>query len=275
MPTVVLPYQVTKTLLLAFHELQKSVPITNQVYYRNLTLNAKYGNLPTDLPVAEPKIRYFGIGINGFKNIDDGNGGAPYIPKSSNLDLYQPIPFKIVPIGADLSVEDRAQYRMRVQQSINGNQYYCYYLKALTVLTNSVDIITTNVNTGEETVGDGELNEDNLTPTPTDTVLEGTVSDTYETNVSITCEAVITGKEVIDSINILFGGDPNLILKSRISEIGLYAGEDKVIDTATNVKEAIYTFLGYHRTSLGTDFENPLTTSKLKFKLSSANSFLS
>jgi len=275
MPSVVLPYQVTKTLMLAFHELQDSVPIINKEYLNNFTLNYKYNILSNDLPSSSPKIKYFGIGINGFKNIDSENGGAPYIPKTSNLDLYEPIPFRIVPLNSDLSPEERAQYRMRVERTINGLQYACYYLKVLNVLNDSVDIITTNINTGEESSGNSQLNSDNLYPEPSDTVLEGTVSDTYETNVSITCEATITGTEVIEAVSILYGNDPNTILKARISEIGLYAGEDKVIDTQNNIKEAIYTFLGYHRTSLGTDFSDPSTTSKLKFKLSSANSFLS
>ena len=112
------------------------------------TLNSKYGiysnivNEFDELPV--PKIMYFGLGLNGFYNVDDGNMSAPYHPAADELDLYEPIPIRCVPVDNDLSSTERANYRMRVEKIFNGARYYCYYLKKITLVDNAVKLTRTN-----------------------------------------------------------------------------------------------------------------------------------
>jgi len=264
--------------MLAIHQLRASFQLANNndySPYTPYTLNSKYAILQDKLPTNIPKLRYFGIGINGFKNTDNLNNGAPYIPSTKNLDLYTPIPFRCVPVTNDIKGEERDKYRMRVLKNIYGVDYYCYYLKLLTITNADVDVTNTNINTGEETFGLPGDFSDNLNPTPENTVLQGVSSDTIETNVSVTCIAPITGEEVNEVMSIMYPDNP--LLKARISELGLYFGEDlEQIDEDNDAyNESIYTILGYHRTSLGTDYSDPSTVGDIRFKLSSANSFLS
>ena len=69
-----------------------------------------------------------------------GNGGENpaqplkiFSPKNYETNLYNSVPFRCVPLNADLAEADAAQYRFRKPITINGNQYWAYYFKAFTV----------------------------------------------------------------------------------------------------------------------------------------------
>ena len=80
---------------------------------------------------------------NGGKNFQDsvryfciGNGGENPNTPYAILDvhdwetrLYNMVPFRCVPISADLSVEERKNYRLKKVIEIDGNRYYAYYAK--------------------------------------------------------------------------------------------------------------------------------------------------
>ena len=80
-------------------------------------------------------------------------------------------------------------------------------------------------------------------------------------------ECVVWGEEVIEAINVLYGGN---LLKAKISELGLYTGvEDNVAPRATtDYQEALYVQLAGHRCTNGDDMSQPdkKFTSKLSFK---------
>lgn len=65
-----------------------------------------------------------------------GNGAAStsvpgkfYSAKNYETKLYSAIPFRFVPLADDLSISERANYRMRKVETINGVQYVGYYCK--------------------------------------------------------------------------------------------------------------------------------------------------
>ena len=269
--TVMLPtYNIAKTILCTYNELGVIVPL-NSIYFLDTTLNHKYNLFPNSVPSNTPKIKYFGIGVKGYKNLDNQQLAAPYVPKPTNMDLYDPIPIKIVPVADDLTSEERAKYRLRVKQNINGQDYWCYYLKLLDYQSTNVKLIQTDLKTKlEEEIT--ELDPTNLTPTPTDVSTTGYVS--YETEQDAVADAIITitGEEVLESISIIKN---DMLPAVRVSEIGLYSGEDlNVTIDNVNYTEAIYSQLAYHITSLGDDMSNPSNTVSRTIRLSSASSFL-
>lgn len=67
---------------------------------------------------------YFMVGAGGRVV-----SGKPSLARNYETKLYEPIPFRCVPVSNDLSAEDRAQYRLRKVIQINGEDYVAYYAK--------------------------------------------------------------------------------------------------------------------------------------------------
>jgi hypothetical protein len=250
--------QIGKTILGITRELEASSGIT-PVYDTQSTLNAKYNVVPSLTPTAFPGLVYFGIGIGGCYNVSNTNLQQPYPVQQTNMDLYQPIPFRCVPVEQDLTPTERAPYRMRVRKTINGADYFCYYLKLLTYAQSTVSVTTTNPTTGLMTPY--VLNYADLNPTPPVVNSNGTITpSTTELNVSVTTTLPVTGAEVTESINVLYNGD---LRYATISEIGLYSGQDQtaagldVNGNAISYLEAILAQLNIGYTWNGDDFSNP------------------
>ena len=69
-----------------------------------------------------------------------GNGAASreipgkyFTPKNYETKLYNPIPFRMVPLSSDLSAAEQEQYRLRKIVTVNGIDYAAYYAKAFEV----------------------------------------------------------------------------------------------------------------------------------------------
>jgi hypothetical protein len=249
-----LPFYNTKTILAIYNELSSKVSLPDGLLLDS-TINSKYDLFKDLTPeVFPPKIKYFGIGIRGFRAFNDQNSTIPYKPDPSNMDLYYPIPFRCVPISNDLEEIERKKYRIRVMKSFNGINYWCYYLKELKYISSNIELVETNLETGDE--NQVLLNYNNLNPTPVDIVVPGFVDNTLEYNAYVNTIVEVTGDEVIESINILYDGD---LTKCNISEIGLYSGEDRIVtDSIGNeYTESIYTQLMTHHCFNGTDLSNP------------------
>ena len=220
------------------------------------TLNKKYGVLDTVKPTVKPTIRYFGIGINGYYNVDTDKLSQAYTPQFSEMDLYNPIPFRVVPVNSDLTASERAKYRMRERRSINGIEYYLYWLKVIDFGNPSkVSVNVVNPTTGEVTPYDFDP-ETNLTPTPikldTSSVVDSSKSRVV-VSLSGTCE--VTGAEIAEAIDILYGGDYRL---ARISEYGYYTGEDVSTGSGSSAyTEAAYVQLAQKLCNLGIDLSDP------------------
>lgn len=224
------------------------------------TLNTKYSvDAGVDFSVGgRPKVQYFGIGINGFHNVEDENLSEPNEVLPTDMDLYTPLPIRCVPFEEDLSDVERANYRMRVVQTYGADQYVLYYLKKFTLLSAAAEF----------TITDGDGNESayvidpgNLSPTPPDPATQGVINaQANAINVSARAQLLVTAEEIAEAINVIYGGDMRY---ANISEIGIYMGEDQtrsaVDHTATpfNYTEAIMAQLAVHRTWNGVDMSAP------------------
>lgn len=233
-------------------------------YVPNLatTINTKRGVRAMDEPTVIPSIKYMGIGIKGFYNIDDGILSEAYNPKASNMDLYQPIPFRIVPWDEDLAPAERANYRIRTLETVGADKFYAYWLKAITFPTGTIALTQTQLDGSEVPYN---INPANLTPIPEKAPAEPVTEGSLNTGrVSVQCQCEVTGAEVAEAVSVLYGGD---LAYAKVSEYGFYTGEDaSVVGTnhlGENVSytEAIYAQLASHRCTIGTDFSTPNSSS--------------
>lgn len=246
-----------KTILGVKLELEKYTGVT-PTYDTNATLDRKYNVFPDLVPTASPTVAYFGIGIKGRRTIDDGFITAPVGVRSTNLDLYGPIPFRCVPIEEDLSAEERSSYRMRVRKTFNGNDYYAYYLKKILLTDNVVRMTKKNPISGTEEPFSIDYSE--LSPTPPQITPNGITSDSNnEINTTVSLSLPLTGSEVVESVGTIFGN----LQQAVISEIGIYSGEDRLVtgmdytNTPFNYTELVLASLVSHYTFNGHDMSRP------------------
>jgi hypothetical protein len=219
------------------------------------TLNAKYG-VKTNFQIKTyPRIRYFGIGIRGCACISSESGiMQPYVPSPSNMDLYQPIPFRCVPISEAGSV-DLSKYRMLKVAEIGGTKYLQCWLKLLEFETDTPKL--TSIANGKEQ--SWTMDTSNLYPTPV--ALNPTdVSSSIgiRTEVSVTAIRRVTGAEVCEVMKVMYGGD---LRKARISEMGLYSGIETTnqisdINSGASFAEAGYVQLATHMCTVGHDLSD-------------------
>lgn len=252
--------QSTTTILGMYNQFHSLVNMPYETYPET-TINTKRNLFPAVVPTKVPTIKYFGIGLKGFYNVDDGVLSQPYKPKATNMDLHQPIPFRCVPVDSDLDAVTRAKYRIRTRQTINGEDYFLYWLKLITFIDNRVKVTHISAD-NEETPY--VFDPTNLNPQPT----KIDSSDIVDTNanrvvVSVTGRCTILGAEIAEIINIMFGGD---FRYSRVSEFGFYTGEDQSLvgvdkdGNSLQYTDAIYTQLATHRCTLGTDLSDETGT---------------
>jgi len=267
-----LPFYNTKTLICVRNELIGRTNLINVDMLKDSTINSKYDIYKDILPSFFPtKINYFGIGNNGFKTLDDMNSLIPRKPDFRNMDLYSPIPFRCVPIDDDLDEMTQAKYRMKVMKLYNDINYWCYYLKVIEYLSTDINLVYTNLETGDEDTL--IINYNNLNPIPSDIVSPDSIDSTYECNAYVDTKLIIEGNEIIEAINILYNGD---LSKCNISEIGLYSGEDKVVQDSLDNEytEAIFTQLMTHHCFTGVDLSNPSTVYEKDLRIVESTGFV-
>lgn len=245
----------------------------------NKTLNAKYGiaadQNPSVIPGTSrynpPTIKYFGMGVKGYYNVDEYISET-FHPYAHEDDLYQPIPFRIRPLSEDLSSVERAQYRMRVIHTINSVPYVAYYLKALTIPSNAVEVKYINADNQEL-----DYNAvPNLTPEPVKlSDLGGAGNDSqYKAIVQVVATCQILAEEIAEAVAVLYAGDP---ARCKPSELGIYTGEDRSITGVgagggtVTYTEAIYAQLSMKRCSQG---NSDFTTVAPKITFANGNLFL-
>ena len=243
------------TVLGAYNMLNAFIPLE---YYANIdtTLNAKYAVLAQQEPTSPPKLQYFGVGIQGYYN--NGEEHAKYNPDSRNMDLYTPIPIRMVEIkedGSELTPEERANYRMRKVVTINGTSYACYYLKKIVWDPSYVQLVQVGTDGSESTyaLDPGEF----LSPTP----IKGTTGGQMTTgDAHVIVRAVgkceVSLKELVEAMSVLYGKDYCIL-----SEAGFYTGcecyvnaEEELLqdvqegkpENAVNI-EAVYVQLAKHK----------------------------
>lgn len=240
------------TLLAIENQLTAALGI-DMTYRPGTTINAKRGILPDVVPEVVPRIRYFGIGIKGYANLTSENNIAqPFMPSATDCDLYEPIPFRCV--TTPLSSPEADQYVLRDVTTIDGQKYFRYWLKKIEWESSTVRL-TKVVNKAEEqyTIDSASLN-----PVPSD-IFPTDVSDVKaRITASVTGICRITGAEVTEVINAMYGGD---LRRARISEIGTYSGIPYNVAAQDNglpeAEEAAYVQLCTHKCTLGQTLSDP------------------
>ena len=99
----------------------------------NTTLNEKFGILPgINVPEGKyPILKYITIGNGGNLQIPDSENFIYNEHSPMDAGLFNHIPFVIKTREDDLSEADRMKYRFRIEKTINGKLYVCYYLKVI------------------------------------------------------------------------------------------------------------------------------------------------
>ena len=220
-------------------------------YRPGTTRNSKLGILDDVVPEVVPRIRYFGIGIKGYANLTSENNIAqPFMPAATDFDLFEGIPFRCV--TEPLTGDEAKQYVMRDEKVIDGIKYYRYWLKKIEFESSTVRLTKVVDKTEEQFT----LDSTNLYPTPVD--LFPTDISKVQTRVvaSVTGICRITGAEVTEVINAMYGGD---MRRARISEIGTYSGIPYTVKDSdgSEREEAIYVQLATHKCTTGQALSDP------------------
>ncbi len=222
------------------------------------TLNSKYNAFAERRPSTVPMLRYFGIGIRGYKNTDGDQGARPFNPRATDMDLYTPIPIRCVPATNDLTQTERQRYRLRVKEIHNGVEYICYYLKTIIWDPSHIELVQKDT---EDVETPYALDPAFLRPEPPEFDVGGSI-DTNLNRVIVRATGVceVTGAEVMEAVNVIYNADPS---KARISELGFYTGCDVGVDADEQIvsgsglnTEAIYIQLAKKRCTLGTDLSD-------------------
>lgn len=129
----------------------------------DLTLNDYFdvqsGNLPNESAGGDPiypSIQYLAIGRGGHRNATGAGGASLTDVLQHNVDharLFEHIPFVMRQVDDDLTTSERANYRLRTLESIDGIDYWCYYLRKISFSSSDVTtqmVTTTNGVTTEE-----------------------------------------------------------------------------------------------------------------------------
>ena len=229
-----------------------------------------------------PQLRYFGIGIRGFHNTDTNTGRSNNVPTADRMNLYKQIPFRCVPVSDDLTWEERQQYRFRVVETINGTQYACYYLKAITFQPAKASFIKKDASGVEEVL--------TLDPTKGFTdeppqIQVGGVSDSNLVTglIRVTGNCIVEGREIAEAAAIKYSNDDAAFV---ISECGYYSGCEWWVDdnetllgdcvvtgkpAAAVGKESVYVQLAAMECNLGVDLSDPSSSVNLKIAFESSN----
>lgn len=255
MPSVISDTFDVTTLLGSHLGLSTLLPVQFAVQH-DFTLNNYLNIFPNEDFDTTPRLRYFGVGINGCYNADDGILVSAYNPERTNMNLYTPIPIRCRPVDEDLTEAERANYRLRRLETINNAQYYCYYLKVLD-FDDTIAFKRINPLTGREE--EFQLNNTYLNPKPVKPNSDSTVT-TDTSQVVAYCQARVSleASEILEYINARYG-DPRY---ARISEIGFFTGVDKEVNSTTGqgvpikYTESIYTMLYNHLTNVGIPLTN-------------------
>lgn len=237
----------TITLLGSYLGLNNLLPVTYDPL-REFSLNNHLNIAPTEsIGTARPQMRYFGVGIKGGYNADDGILFSCYNPSRSNMNLYSLIPIRCVPVDEDLTAAERALYRLRQRRTINGTEYFLYYLKCLE-FSEGIKFKRINANNTEE---EYELNSSYLAPTPVKTNTDSVTNSSGTIVAYGQARLAVTASEILEYIRVAYNGDTRY---ARISEIGFFTGVDKVISgttgqgTAMQYTESLVTQLHTHCT---------------------------
>lgn len=210
------------------------------------TLNEKF-NIYANLSLTNqevPRLKYIGIGNGGHKTAIGVGGIAKieviqHMPR--NAALYNQLPFKLRLPEEDLTIDERANYRLRRLEVYNGVTYIAYYLKVLN-LDNSIPQMDLKSVVDGVTYSNGfnPVIED-LNPTPPNLSNTG-VNVTTGDYIACTAKVPFTmdRNDIDDFLNVadIIYGDRAYAM---ISELALCSGVDRSVDGTFNGVSSYYT----------------------------------
>jgi len=208
------------------------------------SLNEKFQVLPSEVSTNRPVVKYFAIGRGGHVNFT-GEGGVSLVKsrphRARDAALFQHLPFVMRELDNDLPPVERANYALRTTETINGVEYFCYYLKRL---TDDNEPILSELNT----VRDGSVNiepfiptPNDLSPIPVDIPSEGFTAgtgDTLSVTSTLSVDFNTTDAEYLLEVCRIRFNDESY---ATISEIAICSGED--FNTPANNQGANYNLL--------------------------------
>lgn len=205
-------------------------------YPQKSTLNEYYKLQTAKLPdgTDRPHMRYMCVGNRGHM-VDQSDVVADVVPVGKTpitSGMFSRVPLVLRTMDNDLSDEQRKDYAFRVQENINGRDYWAYYLKRVdmrAVKTTDLDITREN---GVEKIEDFVYTDAELNPVPKELPEynfddDGTVEIPDGRYVESGADLVIpwTEFDVQEYMNVtsIMRGSPR---SSIISEIALCSGMD-------------------------------------------------
>jgi len=199
-----------------------------------------------------PTIGYFGIGIGGMMdnpNVESNQLFLPKKPSEKNVMLYEPVPVYMIEKNNDLLPEDLGEYRNRTEITINGVEYYAYWLKKIKMFENDVKLYSFNVAQGVKE----EYNLDTVNPA-------GNADNTNSIIATASFECRLTGTELQNTYwkyipeLIKNKKDLNLPIPDiRISELGVFCGSETFTETGDPAPNVDGMELVMHRCMYGLD----------------------
>lgn len=214
-------------------------------YIANTTLNEHLSILPGDpaVDLSTAVSRYLVIGNGGHTTetigVATSISAKPRLPQFQGL--YNMIPFVLRLPTNDLTVEEASKYRLRRNETHNGQSYVAYYAKVLD-LTNLVPVIELETtNAGVVSTSPYTYTSANLVHQTPAAVTDPNIS--YRLLTSIKVELELTEAEVTelqDACEVIYGAEGFAV----ISELGLVSGIESTnsavgSNTLTTVSEIV------------------------------------
>lgn len=175
------------------------------------------------------KIQYLAIGVGGHFGVTNATHGIPTTQTKPHLarhtGLYRQIPFVCKPLDDDLSLDDRAKYRLRKVVEINGVKYAAYFLRYIDLSASSIVQLIVKKDKGVKQSQPYNPTINDLVPK--DPTISGTNDGTYlqtyiQTDITFNSVEAAWLREVAA----LWFGDENAAI---VSEIAICHGVDKPI----------------------------------------------
>lgn len=194
----------------------------------NTTLNEKFNVNAGVAPSTIPQARYFCIGRGGMQ-AGTGVDGSVIIESVPHVNyhasVYIPLPFILRPINNDIDNATQQKYALRQQVTINGSQYYAYWLKRLD-LSGAVTSTAINTIANGVVTSTANFNPDSSVLSPTPPVLNSAGANTLSNQIAVSkmvSPITFTQQECTELLNAatIIYGDPSYAM---ITEIGIVSG---------------------------------------------------
>lgn len=210
------------------------------------TLNQKLGiqadaEIPSDkLPVC----RYVGIGNGGHDFVISANNRRKYVGlhhEPQHTALYNQLPFVLRTLDNDLSLAERAKYRLRRVEEHDGVLYLAYYLRVLDFTDVSTELELRHVENGITTSTPYVPTIENMNPVPpslTAGSIVTTSGDYIASSTKVPFVMTVADIQEFQRAVEIIEGDAGF---SLISEMVTVAALDATVSTVINGSPQQYT----------------------------------